>query len=216
MILQSIIFDFDGVLIDTELTTFKFYQELLKKYNITLSDEDFKYKIGKKSIDFFTSILRDKFDPELIEELTRKKRDAFQKDIKKYLKPIDGVFPFLEHCSTLGIPLAIGSQNKRILLEKAVDVFEIRKYFKTIVSLQDIENKKPDPEIFLLVANRLNVEPQYTIVTEDAPIGIGAANKGGFISVGITSSHSRNELKGAKYIVDHLNEIKQIISTMSW
>lgn len=204
---QLIIFDFDGVLVNTEYTTFNFYKELLPQYNIQLKEEDFKYKIGRKSIDFFKDVLKDKFNKRLVDELIGLKRNAFISDVKKYLKPLEGAFELLNDLKQENITMAIGSQNEKPLIQKALDEFNIRKYFKITTSLQDIKNKKPHPEVFYLVANKIGIDPSKTVVIEDAPVGIEAARVGGFKSIGITTSFSKDDLKSANFVIDSLTEL---------
>lgn len=204
---KLVIFDFDGVLVNTEYTTFDYYRKILPSYGIYLTDKDFKHKIGRKSVDFFRDVLKDKFDQKLVNKLTQMKRATFIQDVKKYLKPIPGVFKLLEEFKQAGLRMAIGSQNEKPLIQKALDEFKMRKYFEFTTSLQDIQNKKPHPEVFLLVANTLKVEPSESVVIEDAPIGIQAAKAGRFKSIGITTSFSRDNLAEADLIIDSLREI---------
>lgn len=209
--LKLVIFDFDGVLVDTELTTFNFYKELLPKYNIFLKDSDFQYKIGQKSIDFFKNALGKKFDERLVQEITLVKRKAFIEDVKKYLTPIPGMFELLELCQKEGLKMAIGSQNEKELIQKALDEFRIRKYFSFTTSLQDIKNKKPDPEVYLLVTSKLGINPKDAIVIEDAPQGIEGAIKGGFKSVGVMTAFSEKELNEADLVVRDLTQLSPAI-----
>lgn len=204
--IKALIFDFDGVLVDTEYTTFCFYKELLPKYGFHLKEEDFKYKIGRKSIDFFKDVLKDKFDQKLVEKWIYLKRKAFKENIKKYLKPVPGAFEFLEKVKN-DFLLALASQNEKPLIEKAVDVFDIRKYFKVILSLQDIKHKKPHPELYLKAAKKLNVSPKESIVFEDTIEGIEAAKKGGFKVICLTTSFSKKDLKDADLVIDSFFEI---------
>ena len=192
---QLVIFDFDGVIVDTEYTTFCFYRDILPQWGIHLKESDFKYKIARKSIDFFKDVLpKDKFDEAFVQQLITLKRQAFLNNIKQYLKPIPYAQELLEACRQDHLRLAIGSQNERELLEKAVDVFDISHYFELIISLQDLKNKKPDPEIFLLISQKLNVPPSQTVVIEDGKEGIQAAKTGGFKAIGYTNSFTREEL----------------------
>ncbi|OGY16303.1 MAG: hypothetical protein A2784_02230 [Candidatus Chisholmbacteria bacterium RIFCSPHIGHO2_01_FULL_48_12] len=192
---QLVIFDFDGVIVDTEYTTFKFYQKILPKWGIYLKESDFKYKIARKSIDFFRDVLPpSKFDETFVKKIITLKRQAFLKNIKKYLKIIPYSLELIDACKKKSIHLAIGSQNERELLEKVVDVFDIRHYFELIISLQDLKNKKPNPEIFLLISQKLNVPPSQAVVIEDGREGIQAAKAGGFKAIGYTNSFTKEEL----------------------
>ena len=204
---RFVIFDFDGVLVNTEYTTFSFYKDLLPKYNIHLKEEDFKHKAGRKSHDSFKFVLRDKYDEKIVDELVELKREAFIKDVKKYLKPLPGVFDLLESCKKAGLKMGIGSQNEKPLIQKALDVFGFRDYFEFTTALQDLSNKKPHPEVFLLVADTVGILPEESVVIEDAPIGIEAAIEGGFKSIGITTSFTKEDLNKADLVIDSLSEL---------
>lgn len=207
---QLVIFDFDGVLVNTEYTTFTFYRELLRTYDIYLTEDDFQYKIGRKSIDFFKDVLKEKFDKSLVEKFITIKRHAFIKNVKKYLQPLPGAFKLLERLYEEKIYMTIGSQNEKELLEKSVDIFNIRKYFKKIVSLQDLTYKKPNPEIFFLITRSLNISVSNAVVIEDTPIGIEAAKKAGCKCVGITTSFSEKDLRAADFVIHAMTELNPL------
>lgn len=192
---QLVIFDFDGVIVDTEYTTFKFYKKILPKWGIHLKESDFKYKIARKSIDFFKDVLpRDKFDETFIQQLITLKRQAFLNNIKKYLKIIPYSIQLLQTCHKDKLRLALGSQNERELIDKVLDTFSLRHYFEMTVSLQDITHKKPDPEIFLFISKKLETPSSQSVVIEDGKEGIQAAKAGGFKAIGYTNSFTREEL----------------------
>ena len=207
--IKGIIFDFDGVLVDTELATFNYYKEVLPEYGIHLKDGDFKYKIGRKSVDFFRDVMGDKFDPSFVEKITKQKRDAFFNNVSKYVTLIPGEIETLQFCKDKGLKIALGSQNERFFIDKVLEDFNMTEYFDATVSLQDISNKKPDPEIFLKAAKLIGITPDQGIVVEDAPEGIAAAKGGGFYAIGITSSHGNDVLKDADVIFSAVREIQK-------
>lgn len=206
-----VIFDFDGVIVETERTTFELYRELLPAYGIHLTEEDFSKKVGRKSIDFLREVMGETFADPLATSLIQKKRCMFLQDVPRYLKPLPGALSLLQACVDDAILMAIGSQNERELLERAVDVFGIRHYFRFIASLQDIRQKKPDPEIFCLVMERMGVRPSSTIVIEDSPQGIEAARSAGCTAIGITTAFPPEKLTRAHHIVHSMEELSPVI-----
>ena len=198
---ELVIFDFDGVLVDTEYATFKYYKKVLPHYNINLKEKDFKYKIGRKSIDFFKSVMGSKFDPAIAEKLTQQKRLDFQQAPEKYVTPIPGAFKLVKQCHDAGLFIAIGSQNELPMLKATIDKFKLKKYFSIIRSIQDITNIKPHPEIFQGIAEELNISPSNSVVIEDAPDGVAAAHAGGFNIIGVTTSADQKALSGAHIFV---------------
>lgn len=205
--IQLIIFDFDGVLVDTERTTFDFYRQILPEYGVELQESDFSKKVGRKSVDFLRDVLGTVVTEEQMQSLIQQKRRAFLEDIPRYLTLIPNSFAFLERCSHAGIPMAIGSQNERELLERAVDAFDLRKYFRLIVSLQDIRRKKPDPEIFLLIIKELGANPSATLVIEDSVHGVEAARRAGCHVVAITTASPAEAFPHAHSIVGSLADV---------
>lgn len=204
---QLIIFDFDGVLVDTEYATFDFYREALKPHGIFLQESDFKLKKGRKSMDFFRDALKEKFNEAFAKDLTKMKRDKFLTDIKAYVKPIPGGFELVKQCKDAGLTLVIGSQNERELLEAAVDTYGIRQYFNTILSLQDVKNKKPDPELFLLAMQRTNIPSELAIVIEDSAHGITAGNAAGCKTIAVLSNSTKEEMTHATLIVEKIQDL---------
>lgn len=205
---ELVIFDFDGVLVETEQTTFDFYQEILPSYGLCLSKDAFRFKVGRKSIDFLRDALGEKFSEDLAAVLIEEKRKAFLADVTKYLKPVDGAFDLLEQLKDDRMKMVIGSQNEKPLLEKAVDAFGIRHYFAAVLSLQDITKKKPDPEIVRLAAARAGVDTNRSVVIEDSPHGLEAAHAADSACVGITTSFTREQLSPlADHVIDSMREL---------
>lgn len=204
---RAVLFDFDGVLVDTEYTTFLYYKKTLSDRGIILQDSDYQYKKGKKSLDFFNSIFPNGFDKELMDAIIKEKRQTFLNDIETYVKPVAGVNELLNICKKNGFTLALTSQNERDLIEKSIDTYKIRDYFHTILSMQDIENKKPDPEIYLLALKNLGCYGDETIVIDDSPEGIQGAKLAGCKTIGVAATFDPATLAGADMVVGDIREI---------
>jgi HAD superfamily hydrolase (TIGR01509 family) len=194
---RLIIFDFDGVLVETERATFEWYRQALVPYGVTLKDEDFALKSGQKSIDFFKAALGGKFDSVPVDELIAGKRAAFLADVPRYVKPIPGGSELVAACRKAGLALAIGSQNERELLDAAVAAFGWEGMFDVVTSLQDIKRKKPDPEVFQLVLARTGIPGAEAVVIEDSPHGVEAALAAGCAAVAVTTSFPAEAFRGA-------------------
>lgn len=205
--IKGVIFDFDGVLVLTEKSTFKFYQKLLPKYGFNLKDEDFNLKAGRKSLDFFKDVMRDKFDESIVNEWVNIKRKAFISNPRKYVELAAGAENLLKNLLKSNYRLAIGSQNEKEMIEATLDEFKISKYFKSVFSLQDIKKKKPDPEVFLLASKSLNLQPKECLIIEDSPHGIEGAKSGGFKSLALTTSFDKTNFSKADYVFSNLLQI---------
>src|SRR5262245_44339802 len=110
---------------------------------------------------------------------------------------MDGVREVLDALSARGVRLAIGSSGPRANLELTVAECGLEGRFASIASLEDITRGKPDPQIFLVAASRSGVEPAFSVVFEDAPVGIQAAKAAGMYAVGLTTTHPAAALEAA-------------------
>lgn len=210
---KAILLDLDGVLIVTEYETFRFYQEELGKVGIDIPDSAFRFKAGRKSVDFFRNALNDAQRSKIsIPDLINRKRDLFNTNIEKFVDKMPGVVEFIMSLKKAGYLLALASQNEKRMVDTAVDWLDIRKYFQVILSLEDIKNKKPDPEIYLLAAKRLGVLPSEAVVVEDSIDGVKAAKNAGMICIGVYHGYMpKGTLKRADFMVKTLQEIPEIL-----
>jgi len=191
MTTKAVLFDLDGVLIETERETFSFYKKYLnERHNINLKDSDFRYKAGRKSKNFFNDVLTPE-QRELVntDKLIELKRKFFNTQISKYAKRVDGGKELLELLKENHYLLALCSQNEPRMIESALKWLGIKKYFQIILSLADIKNQKPNPEIYISAAEKLKVKPLECAVIEDSQDGILAAKRGGFKCIGIRHSY---------------------------
>ncbi len=110
--------------------------------------------------------------------------------------------------------MALASSSPPEFIDIFVDRFDLRKYFSFLISGEDIKHSKPDPEIFLMCAEKLNVAPEECIVIEDAISGIEAAKRAGMGCIAIAGSHPRDELNKADFIASDLAEAKKYLTKL--
>lgn len=212
--IKAVLFDLDGVLIQTEKETFKFYQEYFKEHGIIIKDEDFVYKAGRKSVDFFNAILTPEqlkqFDTKKITDL---KRELFNTDLDRYVKKIPGYREILEALKARDLHLALGSQNESRMIESVLKWLGVKDFFEVILSLDDIKNKKPDPEIYLLAASKVGVAPEECVVIEDSRDGIGAAKNAGMFCVAFWHDYMpKDNYEKADIVIKSLAELENYVS----
>ncbi len=211
--IKAILFDLDGVLIETELETFKFYQKKFKEAGLELKDEDFKYKAGRKSHDFFNNVLKSddqkKIDPE---KLLLEKRRLFSSQIDKYAKKMPGVRSLLNFIKSKELLIALASQNESRMINSALDWLDIKKYFDVLLSLDDIRSKKPNPEIYQLACKKLGLKPKECMVVEDSKDGVAAAKNAKMFCIGLFHDYMpKDTLDEADIIIKSLDGIKKVI-----
>lgn len=204
---KAFIFDLDGVIVDTAKYHFLAWKKIANELGIdfTLEHNELLKGVSRvRSLDIILGLGNVKASEE------NKNKWLIQKneDYLSYLVDIDeseilpGVFPVLKYLKEKQQAIALGSasKNARPILEKT----GILSYFDAIVDGNDVSNAKPDPEVFLIAAQKVGVSPENSIVFEDSIAGIQAANIGKMISVGIGEEKTLHE---AKYVFQDFTNI---------
>jgi len=213
--LKAIIFDLDGVLVETEYQTFEFYRQYLKQFGIHLKDADFEKKFGKKSIDFFNSVLtKDQQKTINIPFLIEHKRKEFYKKISKFVKKVDGSNEVISELNK-NFRLVVASQNEKIMIERILTWTKLKNYFDLVLSLQDIENKKPNPEIYNLALKRLKIKPKEALVIEDSEDGLRAAKAAKIPVVIIKHGFTKPKtVKIADFKITNIHQLIQLVKKL--
>lgn len=188
--IKACIFDLDGVIVDTAHYHFLAWKRLAGELGIDLTEADNERLKGVSRIASLEIILRlgkKELPPEKKEELAARKNDWFvgYVDAMKPGEIFPGVKPLITEIRQRSLKVALASSSKNA--RRVVDLLEISQLFDTIVDGTMIVHSKPDPEIFLLAARRLNIAPEYCVVFEDAEAGVEAALRAGMKCVGVGS-----------------------------
>lgn len=195
---SAVIFDMDGVLIDSGVHHRAAWQALLAELGETPAHPEYwRLTIGRPSEEAIPLLLgRSVPDPEA-RRLARRKRDLYNDFSRGGVVPVAGVTDFVAALSRLGIPRAVGTSASRFDLDRLLVTVGLRRHFEVIVTADDVALGKPDPEVYRLAAARLRVPPETCIVFEDSLVGVEAARRAGMRAVGVTTAHSEAELREA-------------------
>lgn len=179
--IKAIIFDMDGVLVDSEPFHVKIEKALFKRLQLDVSDEEHATYMGKAS-DVMWHEIRKKHQLDIsLEEairLNELESEQFFGSLKSF-DPIEGLVAVLNLLRKKQIPLAVASSSSHKTIQILMDKTGLRKYFQQIVSSKMAGKSKPDPAIFLLAASLLKVAPENCLVIEDSTNGIRAAKAAG-------------------------------------
>ena len=207
---QTVIFDMDGVIVDTEPVHHFAYYQHFNELSIEVSDEMYRSFTGNSTRNIFQK-LKAQFDlQEDVEDLILRKRHLFNEafDLKEDLYLIEGVEELIKDLHTNGMQLIVASSASKVTINRVFTRFNLNQYFTHIVSGEDFPKSKPHPAIFEHAAS-LSVAPKENcIVIEDSTNGIQASVSAGIFCVGYDSFHSKDQdLSKANIIIRNFNEL---------
>ena len=202
-----VIFDMDGVLADTGPIHFESWVKLGKKIGIEFTREFFDNTFGQQSPTITRKLVGSKVDEDCIDQWAKFKEKSYREMVKDKLKPLPGVLKILADLKLKGFKLAVGSSGPSKNVDLLLTSLKIKENFDVIITAADVKKGKPEPDVFLVAADALGINPTNCLVIEDAPVGIEAAIRAGMISIGLTTTHGKEELLGAQLIIKDLSEI---------
>ncbi|SKA81514.1 beta-phosphoglucomutase [Caloramator quimbayensis] len=191
MSVKGCIFDLDGVIVDTAKYHYLAWKRLAEElgFEFTIKDNERLKGVSRmKSLEILLEVGGLKFDDETKIKLAEKKNNWYVEYISKIDKSeiLTGVEKFLISLRENGIKTALGSASKNAMI--ILNNLGIEKYFDAIIDGNKVKKAKPDPEVFLLAAKELNIDPKECVVFEDAEAGIEAAKNAGMYAIGVGSS----------------------------
>lgn len=197
----AILFDMDGVIIDSNPFHKIALKEFCKQHGYELTDEELRLKIyGRTNKDWIPNLFG-KLPPELVAQYGEEKEAMFRQIYKNDIKLVDGLREFLDSLEVSGIPRAIATSAPRSNVDFTLQCTNTGKYFKTILDEAFVTRGKPDPEIYLKSAAALGFDPGDCVVFEDSLSGVAAGKRAGCKVVGITTTHTPEELHETDFII---------------
>ena len=174
--INAVIFDMDGVLIDSERISFKCYEEVFKEYNYTI-DEEFYLSLIGRNLEGIKAKMEEKYGQDLPFDIIYKKKADLAHEVTDkngvIVKP--GVHEILDYLNEKKYKIAVASSTRKERVLELLGQAKIKDKVHFIIGGDQVENSKPNPEIFLKAAEGLNVEPEKCLVIEDSDAGIRAA-----------------------------------------
>jgi len=203
MKVKALLFDLNGTMInDMEFHTRAWLDMFNNQLGANLSWEDAKKEMYGKNQEVLIRVFgADRFTAEEINALSIEKETRYQKEFLPHLKLLPGLQELLDDAYNRNIPMGIGSAAITFNINFVLDNLHLHKYFKSIVSADDVKKSKPDPETFLNIADQLNIAPKDCLVFEDTPKGAETAFNAGMKCVILTTTHQQSEFSHLDNIV---------------
>jgi beta-phosphoglucomutase len=215
--IEAVIFDFDGVLVDSEKLHYQAFNRVLSRFNFQLSLRDYYDKfLGLSDLELLQVVDKDRklsLSNQQFDNVLGEKAQIFKELAATEAGIIDGVPEFLKMLADGKIPMAICSGALLPEIEMILTVAGLRNYFEVIVSAEQVKRGKPDPEGFSLALKLLNkkleksIKPKNCVVIEDSRWGLDAAKAADMRAVAITNSYAAEHLKPADKVIVHLNDL---------
>jgi beta-phosphoglucomutase len=203
---MGVIFDLDGVLVDTGWAHKQAWYDLAEKEGLDMSDEFFSSTFGMRN-DQIIPKLAEGISSEKLERLSDWKEQRYREIIAEKLTLPVGVGELLDDLKDSGFLLAVGSSAPKANLNLVLERVQIKEYFDACVTGEEVIEGKPAPETFLKAAKKLGLSPGCCIVVEDAVQGVEAGKAAGMPVVAVTTTRVRAALSEADMIVDSLGEL---------
>lgn len=203
---HAFIFDMDGVLVDSNPTHKIALQQFCRQHGYELTEEELREKIyGRTNRDWILNLLGD-----LPEETIKKyaeEKEALFRNLYHDIKPLEGLHDFLKKMAAEKIPRAIATSAPRANVDFTLMHTHIGTYFQTILDDSFVTKGKPDPQIYLKSAAALGIDPGNCVVFEDSLSGVMAGKRAGCKVVGVTTTHSPQELHETDMTIDSFENL---------
>jgi len=217
--IQALVFDFDGLIMDTEGPQIEAWQEVYGHYNQVLPQEKWMLILGSDYTAFDPLLyLRDLVGGRIDLEAVRRWQDDRANEIIAGLGALPGVREYLDQAIELGLRLAVASSSDAAWVTGKLERLGLRHYFEFIVTKEYVERVKPDPALYEVAVQKLGVQPQDALALEDSPNGLRAAKLAGLRTLAVRSDLTRDlALEDADLIVDSLADLplQEVLSRLN-
>jgi HAD superfamily hydrolase (TIGR01509 family) len=204
----GIIFDMDGVLVDSNPYHKKALKQFAKDHGFELDENAMREKIyGRQNRDWIPNLFGREFTANEIDVYAEEKELLFQRLFDKSVAPVHGLIPFLEELRSNSIPRAIATSAPRMNVDFVFRKTNIGDFFGLVLDDSHIKRGKPDPEIYLKASEILGFEPHECLVFEDSIAGVASAQAAGCKVAAVLTTHTADEFEGVDLAINDFSEI---------
>ena len=211
MLLRAVVFDFDGVIVDSEPMHLAAFQQILAREGHTLSRDDYYERyLGFDDRGTFRQIAKDTgfvLDEATVDRWIRDKSSIVLHEMSTNPRVLAGAVDCVGALAVSGVALAVASGALRAEVRTGLEAVGLLSYFRVIVGADDTTHSKPSPEPYAAALRALGVEPHGAVSIEDSPAGIASARAAGLLAVGVTNTYRAEDLVSADVVVESLTEL---------
>jgi len=204
--LAAILWDMDGVMVDSGEFHYQAWMKILVDYEIPFSRENFRSTFGMNNTGLLAKITGRMLEPALVAEISNRKEAQFRQDVRGNVDLLPGVRDWLQQAQISGLAQAVASSAPQDNINLLLDELDVCHFFKAVVSAELMPGK-PDPAVFIEAARRLDIEPANCLVVEDAIAGVEAAHRAKMKCLAVTNTNPADALIKADWIVDSLTRM---------
>jgi HAD superfamily hydrolase (TIGR01509 family) len=204
----GIVFDMDGVLIDSNPYHKKALKSFAKKYGYNLNEKELRERIyGRQNKEWIPNLFNREMSADEIEKYAQEKELNFQKIFDKDIAPVNGLIPFLRSLRDLSIPRAIATSAPQMNVDFVFRKTEIGDFFGLVLNDSHVKRGKPDPEIYLKASELLGFEPPECVVFEDSLSGVESARRANCKVIAVATTHSAEEFGKVDLVIDDFTQV---------
>jgi len=197
------IFDMDGVLVDTNPFHMRAWTAYAQELGHVISEEWMARNVfGRINREALTALLGHVPTDEEVKIHTLNKETMFIREYSKHIQLVPGLEQLLPQAKAMGIPMAVATSAPRMNVEFIFDRLGLAKYFPIVVDDELVTKGKPDPEIYLLTAEKLGIQPSECLVFEDSFSGVAAGLAAGIKVIAVSTTHSSEEFEGVEGVIE--------------
>ena len=203
----GVIFDVDGVLLDSYQMHYECWRSIAKEHSLSLKEKEFDSLFGRRG----SEIVREIWGPDLPQDqvvsIHKRKQALYREHLQQDFPRMEGAIQLIDGLIREGFVLGVGSSAPPENVEMSLKGLGRAHLFEAVVTGSDVTRGKPDPQVFLLAAQRMGLEPSRCAVIEDAPAGVAAAVAGGMTAIALAGTAPAARLTQAHLVVTSLREL---------
>lgn len=211
--IKAVIFDLDGVLIDSEALNIQSVVDSFRKVGIKLQETEKNYIIGRHSTDYLPAFGKNHgISSAMQKTIDELRHENYHNLWSKVVTLMPGAKKTVNYLKSKEITIVLATSSSRNAVNKFLNKFHKSNAFSLIVTKDDVTKRKPDPQIYNLVKEKINLNDEEILVVEDTQIGVEAAKSAGLICVAIPNKYTENQdFSKADYILGSLEELLNIV-----